>query len=569
MHDPGVIWTLTGGLTAALIFGTLARSIGLSPLVGYLLAGIMVGPHTPGFVANEALASQFADIGVILLMFGVGLHFQLKDLRRVATVAIPGALIQIFISTLIGYLLASAFGWNLKAGLIFGLAISVASTVVLTRVLSENRSLHSPEGHIAIGWLVVQDIFTILILVMLPLFFGPHHASPFSLDGLLAFALVILKLAALFLLAFLFGTKAITALLGFASRLKSRELFTLTVLVMALGIAVGSSLLFGASIALGALIAGMIVGQSDYATRAASEALPMRDAFAVLFFVSMGMLFDPSRILVDAPMVASVLGLVVLGTPLISFALILIFRRSLSAAISIGAALSQIGEFSFILAGLALELKILPPDAMNILVAVAIISISLNPLLYRLARGAATRLDARRQSRALANESQVIQQFGSKMVLVGFGPVGRTLYRILVDNGFQVTVIEMNLETVKKLRESGISVVYGDSLQVETLVAAGIEDAQGLIVSTPDPAGSQLITTARELNSSLRILCRSNYLQDMAKIKQAGADAVFSGEGETALAMSSFLMRQLGSTDEQIDRERERVRKQLLDGDGS
>ena len=559
LHDLSIIITLTGGLSAALLFGFIAKKAGLSPIVGYLLAGIIVGPHTPGFVADKSVAGQFAEVGVILLMFGVGLHFHIKDMLRVAKVAVPGALIQIIAVTAIGTAATSLGGWSLQAGMVFGIAISVASTVVLTRVLADNRTLHTPNGHIA--------VFTILVLVTLPIIFSPNRNNIQNWEGTLSIGIVFLKLAILFLVAFLFGNRLITAILGYISKLKSRELFTLTVLVLALGIAVGSSLLFGASMALGALLAGMVVGQSDYSTRAASEALPMRDAFSVLFFVSMGMMFNPANLLTDWPIIMVILGIVLIGKPLAALIIILLLKRPLSSALSIAVALSQIGEFSFILASLAIGMKILPSDSMNILVVVAIISIALNPALYKLILTLSAYLSKKEQDLALTRETLVVpDDLANKMILVGYGPVGRTLHRILKDNGIQVTVIEMNLDTVRQLREDGISVVYGDAVKSETLLAAGVEDAQGLIVSTPDVPGQELIQTAKEINSKIRVLYRSNYLRDVPRMKRSGADAVFSGEGEIALAMSAFLMRDLGSTDEQIDQERQRVREDLFNG---
>jgi CPA2 family monovalent cation:H+ antiporter-2 len=377
-----LISTLTGCFTAALTLGYLTQRIGLSPIVGYLLAGIVVGPNTPGFVANRELAQELAEVGVILLMFGVGLHFHVEELLAVRRIALPGAIVQSLAATALGALTAAAFGWSWTAGVVYGLAISVASTVVLTRVLLDNNDLHTPTGHIAIGWLVVEDLFTVVVLVVLPALFG-EKAGPGGLAGM--FGLAALKIGVLIALIFLLGGRIVPWLFRRVEATESRELFTLTVLVVALGVAAGSAWVFGVSMALGAFLAGMVVGRSDFSHRAANEALPMRDAFAVLFFVSVGMLLDP-RFLLEAPgLVCATLGIVLLGKPLAALAIVLILGYPARVAVAVAVALAQIGEFSFILAVLGKSLGILKDAAMNALVAVSIVSISLNPILYRLA----------------------------------------------------------------------------------------------------------------------------------------------------------------------------------------
>jgi len=379
-HNLDLILTLAGGLTAALVLGFITQKLRLSPIVGYLLAGIVVGPFTPGYTANHAIASQCADIGVILLMFGVGVHFRLRDLLAVQKIALPGALIQIGVATsLAGLVMRQFFGWSLLAGIVFGIAISVASTVVLIRVLTDNGALDTPTGRVAVGWLIVEDLFTVLVLVLLPPLV-PHGTGE---NVFAVFAIAFLKLFALVLLAFFVGGRIIPWLLGFVARTGSRELFTLAVLAIVLGIAVGAAELFGASMALGAFLAGMIVGQSTYGAQAASRAMPFRDAFSVLFFVSIGMLFDPLGLWKNWPLFLTTLGVVLLGKPLAAFVVVIIMGRPLRMALSLSVALAQIGEFSFILAALATELKILPPTATNALVAASIVSITLNPLLYR------------------------------------------------------------------------------------------------------------------------------------------------------------------------------------------
>jgi len=568
-HNMDIILTLTGGLTAALILGFITQRLKLSPIVGYLLAGIIVGPFTPGFVADQNIASQSAEIGVILLMFGVGLHFHLKDLMAVRKVAIPGAIAQIGVATALGAVATKMFGWSWPAGLVFGMAISVASTVVLTRVLADNRALHTPTGHIAVGWLIVEDLFTIVILVLLPAVFAGNTGNPSGGNVWATLGIAMLKLAILIVFTFTVGQKVIPVFLGYVARTGSRELFTLTVLVLALGIAVGAAKFFGASMALGAFLAGMIVGQSDFSARAASEALPMRDAFAVLFFVSVGMLFDPGAIREGWPLMLVTVGIVLIGKPIAAMVVVLILKRPLRAALAISVALAQIGEFSFILATLATSLKIMPVEAMNALVVASIISITLNPMLYQAVEPTVRWLEARKLVRP-AEPVQLLESGFEKdrgkdhIVVVGYGPVGRTVSRILAANGIQPLIVEMNIDTVQRLNAEGTQAIYGDATQREILRSARLEDAAGLIISSSTAEAAAIIKGARDLNPKVRILTRAVYLAESNGLRQAGADGIFSGEGEVALAMANYLMEQLGATDEQIDRERDRVRKDLF-----
>jgi CPA2 family monovalent cation:H+ antiporter-2 len=566
-HKIDIILMLTAGLTAALGLGFVTQKLKLSPIVGYLLAGIVVGPFTPGYVADNEIATQFAEIGIILLMFGVGLHFHLKDLLAVRKIAIPGAIVQIAAATGLGAVIMHMFGWSWPAGTVFGMAISVASTVVLTRVLADNRALHTPSGHIAIGWLIVEDLFTILALVLLPALFASGGKS---VGGGVAMTLgwALLKLAALIGFALIAGQRIIPWLLGYVARTGSRDLFTLAVLVLALGIAVGSAKLFGASMALGAFLAGMIVGQSEFSARSASDALPMRDAFAVLFFVSVGMLFDPTKLGEGWHLIVATLGIVIIGKPLAALAVVLLFGRPLRSALPIAVALAQIGEFSFILAALASELDVLPPEATNALVVTSVVSITLNPLLYKAIEPVTRWLEkagiAVEAKPILIDEMPEIDDAAHRVIVVGYGPVGRTLSRILKDNGIQVVVVETNLQTVQDLRAKGESAVYGDASLREVLHHAGIEQADGLIIAASGVPADVVVKAARELNPGIRVLTRSNYLREAKKLREAGANVVFSSEGEVALSMTAFLMRQLGATDEQIDRERDRVRAELF-----
>jgi CPA2 family monovalent cation:H+ antiporter-2 len=560
---------------AALVFGYFTQRLGLSPIVGYLLAGLVVGPNTPGFVANKHLADQLAEVGVILLMFGVGLQFHLKELLEVRRIAIPGALGQVLAATALGYLIGASMNWGSAAGTVFGLAISVASTVVLLRVLADNNDLHTPAGHIAVGWLVVEDLFTVLVLVLLPVMFGPSDGAPSNVP--VALALAVAKLGVLVVFTLLAGGRLIPWVLGHVARTNSRELFTLTILVLALGIAVTSAKLFGASMAIGAFLAGMVVGRSDFSQRAASEALPMRDAFAVLFFVSVGMLFDPKQ-LAEAPiLVAATLAVVLIGKPLAALIIVWLLRCPLRTGLAVSVALAQIGEFSFILATVARDLGLLPDPAHNALVATSILSISLNPVLYRLIDRFELKLKTRpglwHVLNSRANGLQpthgkpVEPSYAQKplAIVVGYGPVGRTLTRLLRESDIEPVVIELNLDTFQELKAQGIQAVYGDASQQDTLSHAGVQKAASLILSTAGMPGSQeMIRLAKELNPGIRVFARSVHLREASTLRQAGADTVFSGEGEVALSMTEFMLRQVGATPEQIDRERDRIRREFF-----
>jgi len=577
MHDNiDLILTLTGSLSAALFLGYVTHRIGLSTIVGYLLAGIALGPATPGYVANRALAEQLAEIGVILLMFGVGLHFHFKELMAVRRVAIPGAIGQSLIATFLAWIAALAFGWSHSAGLVFGLAISVASTVVLLRVLVDNNDLHTPTGHIAVGWLVVEDLFTVLVLVLMPVIF---QADAANMTGIVMALLgSVFKLGVLIAFVIFVGGRFVPWLLGRVAHTRSRELFTLTVLVLALGIAVGAAKVFGVSMALGAFLAGMVVGRSEFSSRAASEALPMRDAFAVLFFVSVGMLFNPSSLLESPGLVLATLGIVLIGKPLAALSIVLFLRYPVRVALAVAVALAQIGEFSFILANLGTDLGILAENATNALIATAIISISINPILYRFIDVLEARakhsprlwrwLNARSRAEFTGKkEIEPNEEHGgqNKAIVVGYGPVGRTLVRLFQENGITPTVIELNLDTVHRLREDGIRAVYGDSTHRETLRDAGAEEAAVFIVTSAGMRGTgEAIRVVRELNPAIRVFARGTYLRDIPSLRNEGADVVFAAEGEVAMAMTEFLLRQFGATAEQIDREMDRIREELF-----
>jgi CPA2 family monovalent cation:H+ antiporter-2 len=569
-----LILTLTGGLAAALALGYVTQRLGLSPIVGYLLAGIAVGPHTPGFVADRGLAEPLAEIGVILLMFGVGLHFHLEQLWAVRRVAIVGAVGRMALVTALGAVVTRAFGWSWAGSIVFGLAISVASTVVLVRVLTDNRDLHTPTGHIAVGWVIVEDVLTVVALVMLPTLFGarPDGVTP------VATTLVVtaLKIVALVAFTVVVGGRVIPWLLEHVARTRSRELFSLTVLVLALGIAVGSATLFGVSMALGAFLAGTVVGRSEFSLRAASEVLPMRDAFAVLFFVSVGMLFDPAHLVKAPGLVAATLGVILLGKTLGTLGLVSLLGYPPKVGLAVAVALAQIGEFSFILALVGNQLGVLPATAMDTLVVAAIASITLNPLLYRLVDPVTAWLSnrpgsetpAHRSAAATGVDGEPRRASRHRAVVVGYGPVGRTVTRLLRENDIEPTIVELNLETVRRLREDGVPAVYGDASQGDTLRSAGVGEAGSLILSASDLRGEQIVRLARELNPGIQVLARSTYVRELPALRQAGAEA-FSGEGEVALAMTVAILEGLGATPEQIDRERERAHAELLGEDGA
>jgi len=565
MHEAGLIFTLAGGLAAARVCGYVTHRIGLSPIVGYLAAGLLVGPYTPGFVADTALATQLAEVGVILLMFGVGLQFHLDELLAVRRIAIPGAIVQSVVATALGAAAVHALGWGWAGAIVFGLCLSVASTVVLIRVLSDARALHTQAGHIAVGWLVVEDLFTVIVLVLMPVVVGSAEPTRIALD----LGLTLLKVAGLVAFAAIVGRRFIPIVLDRVAATGSRELFTLTVLVVALGIAVGSAAVFGVSMALGAFLAGMVVGRSDYSLRAATDALPMRDAFAVLFFVSVGMLLDPGALLRSPGVTAAALAIVVVAKPLVAMAMLALTRYPHRTSLSVGLALGQIGEFSFILITLARDLKVVPAEALDIVVAVAIASITINPLTFKAIEPVDRWLARRRAWRAGLEADGDLRTSSSlapegRALVIGYGPTGRMVSRLLRENAIVPTVVDLNLDTVQTVRTAGGSAIYGDARYAETLVSAGIRHAGTLIVSGSDAGAAEVIRVALTLNPSVHTLVRSDHLRDVAGLTQAGAERVFTGEGEVALAMTEAVLRDLGATPEQIERERARAREELF-----
>ncbi len=532
MNEITVLMTFTGGLAGALVFGFIARKLNLSPIVGYLLAGIAVGPFTPGFVADNKTTEQFAEIGVILLLFGIGLRFHLKELYAVWRIALPGALIQSTLSTITLAFILRLLGWDLTSGIILGMAISVASTVVMALVLEEWHDLHARIGHIAIGWTVVEDIMTVAALLLLPILFSPAGNTENRTGMVLSIAA--LKILTLIVMVVVLGRWVIPWALEKIEKTRSRELFTLAVLALALGIAVGSAKIFGVSMALGAFLAGLAVGRSDFAARAANDALPMRDAFAVLFFVSVGMLFDPASLIKNPLLICAVLCVIIFIKPLTAMFIVRISGRPMSLALPVGAAFSQVGEFSFILGKVALDLGLINVSAWNALVAASIISITLNPLIYR---------KIRRFSYSASRTGQTTTYMPVKIdpqqcILVGYGPVGRIVYKLLSDRGAITTVIDLNLDTVRFLKLQGIKAIYGDVLRAGTLEEAGIATAGSLILSADVEDAAEIVRKSRFLNPNLRILVRCRHLRETAALKRAGADIIAAGEAEVGVALA-------------------------------
>ncbi|PIP82477.1 MAG: sodium:proton antiporter [Elusimicrobia bacterium CG_4_9_14_3_um_filter_62_55] len=543
-HSTALISTIAASLSLSLVLGFLAHRLRLPLLVGYLFAGILIGPSTPGLIADPELTAQLAEIGVILLMFGVGLHFSIDDLKKVRRIALPGAVGQIAVATALGATTAWAWGWDLRAGIVFGLALSVASTVVLLRALERRKFLATVNGRIAVGWLIVEDIVMVLVLVSLPALADGAWGAPL-LRGL---AWTLGKVALFIALMLLVGKRAFPRLLMGVANTGSRELFTLAVISVALGVAYTSAKLFDVSFALGAFFAGMVMRESELSHRAAEESLPLRDAFSVLFFVSVGMLFDPA-ILVTAPLkVLVVVAIIIVGKSLAAFVLVLAFRYPLNTALTVSAALSQIGEFSFILVGLGGSLGLLPPEGISLILAGALISISANDLVFRAVEPAAAWIRSRsRLAAALDRSTDPLAGLPSSVksalvtshaVLVGYGRVGRRIGDALAEAGVRVVVAEENRETVASLRDAGGHAVAGDASRPEVLIQAHIARASLLILAVPDAAQAlAMIDTARKLNPRVRILARSHSDAQGALLSEAGADQVYLGEEVLAAVM--------------------------------
>jgi CPA2 family monovalent cation:H+ antiporter-2 len=558
-HNISLITTIAAALGFGLLFGMLAVRMRLPALVGYLAAGVLIGPATPGFVADVALASQLAEIGVMLLMFGVGLHFSLDDLLEVKGIALPGAVLQITVATLMGIGVSHLWGWSLGAGLVFGLALSVASTVVLLRALEDRGQLDSFNGRIAVGWLVVEDLVTVLVLVLLPALAGPLGGHGANADGSghgagdslwLALGKTLLSVGAFVAFMLLVGRKLFPWFLWRVAKTGSRELFTLAVIAAAVGIAYGSSLLFGVSFALGAFFAGMVLRESALSHRAAEETLPLRDAFSVLFFVSVGMLFDP-RVLVDHPLeVLAVVAIILFGKSIAAFAIVRLFGYPNATALTISASLAQIGEFAFILAGLGVTLGLLTDQGRDLILAGALLSIMLNPLCFALldrvlARAApAAPAGGKAEAPAAPASREPVPQttLTDHVVLVGHGRVGRFIIASSAGSGIPFLVIEDDAEAAEGMRKQGGAAITGNAADPEVLAATNLAQARCLLVAIPDAfEGGQVVQQARAINAALPIVARAHSEEEIEHLKKHGASMVVMGEHEIAKAMLALI----------------------------
>lgn len=566
-HLP-LLTTLAAAFLAAWILGLLTQRLGLSPIVGYLLAGIVIGPHTPGFAGDVGLAQQVAEVGVILLMFGVGLHFDLADLWKVRRVAVPGAIGQSIVATLAAAGLFHFLGWGLSAGLVTGMAMAVASTVVLLRVLMDKGMLQTSHGHVAVGWLIVEDLLTVLVLVLLPLLGDKAAGAGGAASGLATFAWAFAKLGLMVAIVLVAGSRVVPWILTQVAKLRSPELFTLTVLVLSVTIAVGSATIFGASVALGAFLAGIVVAQSPVSHQAAADALPMRDAFAVIFFVSVGMLFDPSFVLREPAMVAAALAVVLLFKPLAALIIVALCGYPARTALTVAIGLAQIGEFSFIVAQVAGEHGLMPPEGLSVLVAAAMISITINPLLFgaldRIERGVAAvpwlvrLLEARHAARTRgineAGRDAAAAEQRPLAIIVGYGPVGRLVDAMIRDAGLATVIVDMNIDTVRSLANAGRTAIYGDATRREVLEQAGLRKAQHLVVTLPDSAGrASLVMAARELSPAVEITVRARHLAEREPLVQAGAAKVVFEEGEAGVALARHVLERRGLDAGKID----------------
>jgi CPA2 family monovalent cation:H+ antiporter-2 len=551
-HHAPLIATLVGGLVLAFILGVLAHRLRISPIVGYLLAGVVVGPSTPGFVADPELAGELAEIGVILLMFGVGLHFSLNDLLAVRAISVPGAILQMAFTTLVGMGLGSSFGWALGAALVFGLALSVASTVVLLRALQERRLIDTEQGRIAVGWLIVQDLAMVLVLVLLPalaaLLGGTGQAGS-TADGRQIAATVgitFAKVATFIALMLLVGRQLVPRILHYVAHTGSRELFRLAVLSLALGVAYGAAKLFGVSLALGAFLAGMVLAESELSHRAAEESLPLRDAFAVLFFVSVGMLFDPTILVREPGPVIATLLIILVCNPGAALLIVLLFRHPQPTALLMAAGLAQIGEFSFILAGLGVSLGLLPQEGRDLILAGAILSIMLNPLLFAALERILPKFEHPSPEADIAKPAATdlpTTALREHLVLVGFGRVGSHVGEALEREKVAFLVIEDRHELVVRLRARGIETIHGNAAAPEVVAAAKLAEARSLLVAIPDAfEAGQIIEQARAANPRIEILARAHSEDEVQYLNRCGADLVIMGELEIARRMAERVL---------------------------
>ncbi len=557
-HDVSLIATIAMGFGGALLFGFIAERVRMPALVGYLLAGILIGPYTPGIVADVAIAAQLSEIGVMLLMFGVGLHFSLDDLMAVRRIAVPGAVVQMGLATVLGMVISSWWGWSWGSGLIFGLSLSCASTVVLLKALEARGILDSMNGRIAVGWLVVEDLATVLVLVMMPPLagvLGGQMAVPAEDSGpvWLMIGKTVVQVSVFIALMLVVGRRLMPWLLWQVARTGSRELFTLAVIAGAIGIAFGAAELFSVSFALGAFFAGMVMRESEFSHRAAQESLPLRDAFSVLFFVAVGMLFDPAVLMEEPLHVVGVVAIIIIGKSFAAMALVMAFRYPLNTALTVAASLAQIGEFSFILAGLGLSLKLLPEEAMSLVMAGALISIALNPFVFLMIQplrrwllkksATARKLEHRQDPYAELPMSTERKYLQGQVVLVGYGRVGRRLATAMDERGIPYVIAEQNRELVESLRKSGLAAVSGNACDPEVLVQAHIARAAMLVVATPDLLDvRQMVTIARTLNPDIEVVLRSHSEEESRLLRNDEVGKVFFGEEELARGMAAHVL---------------------------
>ncbi|WP_205951349.1 Kef family K(+) transporter [Pantoea sp. SGAir0180] len=559
-HTTPLITTIVGALVLAFLLGMLANRLRISPLVGYLVAGVMAGPFTPGFVADTNLAPELAELGVILLMFGVGLHFSLKDLMSVKRIAIPGAIAQIAVATLLGMLMSWAMGWSWMTGLVFGLCLSTASTVVLLRALEERQLIESQRGQIAIGWLIVEDLVMVLTLVLLPAIAGMMEQGNASASLVIWDLLwTIGKVAAFMVLMMVVGRRAVPWILAKSAATGSRELFTLSVLALALGIAFGAVEFFDVSFALGAFFAGMVLNESELSQRAARDTLPLRDAFAVLFFVSVGMLFDP-MILVKEPLaVLGALVIVVIGKSAAAWLLVSLLGHSRRTAMTISVSLAQIGEFAFILAGLGISLGLLDEEGRNLVLAAAILSIMLNPVLFTLLGRYLAKNETMEQQtleEALEEEQEIPVDVCNHAVIVGYGRVGNLLCEQLIKLNIPVVVVESSIPRVKALRDQGIRAVLANAARANTLALARVDCASWLLVTIPNGYEvGEIVTAARQKQADIDIIVHAHYDDEVEYILERGANHVVMGEREIAASIIQKLQEKLTLREEKTVRE--------------
>jgi CPA2 family monovalent cation:H+ antiporter-2 len=540
-HDTSLIGTIVAGLGVAFLMGALAHRLRISPIAGYLLAGVLVGPFTPGFVADTGLALQLAEIGVILLMFGVGLHFSLKDLLSVRKIAVPGAILQIAVATALGMMLGMWLGWSVEGSAVFGLALSVASTVVLLRALQARDMLETEKGRIAVGWLIVEDLVMVLALVLLPAMFGSRGDEGGSAGLLQSAAIVMVKVVGFVAFMFVIARRVLPWVLHWVAHSGSRELFRLAVLAIALGVAFGAAVIFDVSFALGAFFAGMILGETQLSRRAAEETLPLRDAFAVLFFVSVGMLFDP-KVLIEQPgPVLATVAIIVVGKSVAAYALVRAFGHNSGTALTVSVSLAQIGEFSFILAGLGVGLKVLPETGRDLILAGSLLSILFNPILFSLA-----------VKRMRSDEPEAVEEeegvdapapCNAGVVLIGYGRVGSHIGSLICGRGEGLTVIEDQKDMAAAAREAGATVIIGDATKESILRQAGLDTAATLLIAIPEgvEAGA-IVRRARAINPKLVIVARAHSDEEVADLVRRGADHVVMAERETASRMAERAM---------------------------